>query len=421
MIGLYRFIYALAVIVLLLPEYLKRPPDVRKRWLREKFGFFGKDGEDRKKSIWVHAVSVGEVTAALPLLRRLKTAYPDKDLIVSTITDTGQKVAAEKTPPGTRIIYLPFDTKSALERSIRALNPSAFIGMETELWPCLFVALADHSIPILLLNGRISGKSASGYKKISFFMRRVLAPVTAFGMQSDADADRIIAIGADASKVRVTGNFKFDMVLTAPMPQWCSGLEGPVIVAGSTNDGEEELILAACRENLGHFPCLKLVLAPRHPERFAAVETLLRSSGIKYIKRSDMKEGSSGGEIYDVRVVLLDTVGELTSVYGAADIAVIGKSFKGIGGQNPLEPAWWGRPVICGPHMENFPFIKDFYLEGAAFETLPSQLSGRIRGLLQNPEKAQAAGKRAKELLDMHSGAVDRAMDIIKGCLAQGR
>jgi 3-deoxy-D-manno-octulosonic-acid transferase len=410
---IYSFLYTAALIFLFVPQYLKRPVDLRRRWLREKFGFFGPGMlPPGPGCIWVHAVSVGEVGACIPLLRKLKDLHPDIPVILSTITDTGRRVAMDRAPEGTRVVYLPFDLGFVLKGFISRIRPRIFVVIETEIWPNLFRTLAARDIPVVMLNGRISGKSSRGYRKVSFFMKKVFGNVRVFGMQGQADGQRLREIGADPEKVVVLGNFKFDLAMPREIPSWAAALGGPVIVAGSTFRGEEEIILSAYLQNIDRFPALKLILAPRHPERFREVEDMLRAKNVVFAKRSDLAAGhlrnaSSYG------VVLLDSVGELASVYGVADIAVIGKSFTGHGGQNPLEPAYWGKAILCGPHMENFPFIADFYREGAAFETGPSELAKKMRELLVTPEKAKVAGEKAKQLFAANAGAVDRAVKIV--------
>ncbi len=410
MLLIYSVLYAIVLAFLFVPQYLKRSSELRGRWLREKMGRieYSPAGD---RPIWVHAVSVGEVSASILLLKKIRAAYPERRIILSTITDTGQKIAREKAPSGTQVVYLPFDLLFILRRWLARTDPCMMIIIETELWPNLFRACALRGIPILLLNGRISGKSGQGYRRISFFMKEVLRNVSVFGMQGDIDAERLLAMGADKAKVKVLGNFKFDMDMPGSAPAWARGLKGPVIVAGSTFDGEEEMIVSAWKENLAKFPSLTLILAPRHPERFKDVEGMLAANRVPYVKRSSLRGTEDHGEN---GIVLLDTIGELTVVYGVADIAIIGKSFRGTGGQNPLEPAYWGKAIICGPHMENFPFIRDFYAEAAAFEVEESGLAKKIRELLVSPEKAQTAGEKAKELYLRNSGAVDRAMEIIR-------
>ncbi len=408
---IYSFLYTAALFFLLVPQYLKRPKDLRRRWLREKFGFFDREmWPSDAGCIWVHAVSVGEVGASIPLLRKLKELHPDIPVILSTVTDTGQKVATDKVPEGTTVVYLPFDLVSVLARFVKRIRPRIFIVIETELWPNLFRTLAEGDIPVVVLNGRISEKSSRGYGRVSFFMKKVFEHVRVFGMQSPTDADRLKRIGADPERVVVLGNFKFDLKVPEEIPSWAASLGGYVIVAGSTFRGEEEIILSAYLQNMDTFPDLKLVLAPRHPERFREVEDMLRAMNVVFVKRSDLRAGSP----HDAGVVLLDSVGELASVYGTADIAVIGKSFTGHGGQNPLEPAYWGKAILCGPHMENFPFIEDFYSKGAAFEVGPSELAKKIKELLVTPEKAKEAGAKARKLFAANAGAVDRAVKIVE-------
>jgi 3-deoxy-D-manno-octulosonic-acid transferase len=412
MFFIYGVLYAAVVMVLLLPEYLRRPQELRRRWLREKFGYL----PEAASVIWVHAVSVGEVGASIGLLQKLKAEYPDSGLLLSTITDTGQKMAIDKVPEGTKVVYLPFDISPILRRCIARVNPRVFIVVETELWPNIFRVFSRAGIPVVVVNGRISERSSRGYRKVSFFMRKVFSFVRSFGMQGEVDAGRLIEIGAPKEKVTVIGNFKFDMKMPGEVPSWAASLGGPIIVAGSTHRGEEAIMLDAYRENMGRFPGLKLILAPRHPERFGEVEELLKSSGISYAKRSEFGGAQDAGNLTK-NIILLDTIGELSALYGVAHVAVIGKSFTSTGGQNPLEPALWGKPIICGPHMENFPFIEDFYREGAAFQVEKNGLAKKIKEILLVPENARSAGMKARDLLMRNSGAVDRAMEMIRTCV----
>jgi 3-deoxy-D-manno-octulosonic-acid transferase len=407
---IYSFIYTIVILFLLAPQYLKRPKEYRPRWLREKLGSVPRLGP----AIWVHAVSVGEVGASTMLLRKLREDYPSLPIILSTMTDTGQKVAMGKAPAGTTVVYLPFDAGFALRRCLRRVRPVIFIVIETELWPNIIRFFARRGIPVMMLNGRISEKSARGYRKIPFLMREVFRHVAIFGMQSGTDEARLLEIGAAKEKVVVSGNFKFDMPINQEIPAWAAALKGPIIVAGSTHKGEEKLIISAFKENFSKFAGLKLILAPRHPERFGEAEEAVKAAGLPCLRRSQLGSGNSGVGEFDPVVILLDSVGELSAVYGVAHIAIIGKSFAAFGGQNPLEPAFWGKAIVCGPHMENFPFMKDFYREGAAFEVQPTGLPKKLKELLIDPVKAEAAGRKARELYMKNAGAVDRAMEIIK-------
>lgn len=413
---IYSFVYTLVICFLFIPQYLKRPEGLRGKWVREKLGSL----PDLASSFWVHAVSVGEVSAAVQLLRRLRTKYPAMPIVLSTITDTGQKVALDKVPEGVRVVYMPFESKWILERAFRRVRPKILIVMETELWPNIFRLSYKRNVPVIILNGRISAKSSRGYRKISFFMKKVFSYVTVFSMQSALDAERLKAIGADEKKVRVSGNFKFDMEMSGKMPVWTAAVIGPVIVAGSTHKGEEELVLSAYLENLGKFPDLKLILAPRHPERFGEVADMLRTRGTSFVRRTELGDHDSAREPIKEKILLLDSVGELSSVYAIADIALIGKSFIGTGGQNPLEPAYWGKPVLCGPHMENFPFMQEFYDAGAAFEVEPAFLAEKIGELLADPDLAKRTGEKAKVLYASRSGAVGKALEIIGKFVQEG-
>lgn len=412
MFFIYSVLYIVATIVLFMPEYLKRPKDIRAKWLSEKLGNLPR----REHSLWIHAVSVGEVSASVPFLNAVRKKYPGMPLVFSTTTDTGQKVAREKAPADTDVIYLPYDIGFILKKAISRVNPLVFMVIETELWPNTFRMLAREGIPVILLNGRISGTSLKGYRRISFFMKKVLSYVQEFGMQSSLDAERLTAIGADKKRISVLGNFKFDMDMHRAVPSWIVSLMGSVVVAGSTHPGEEELILRAYQENLDRFPDIILVIAPRHPERFGDVEELLRRMNIPYVRRTGLTEA-----VRPSRVLLLDSIGELAFVYSRADIAIIGKSFTGFGGQNPLEPAYWGKPIICGPHMENFTVIDEFYEKGAAFEVDAASLGAKITELLESPDKAKIAGEKARKLYLNNAGAVDRAIRILENTLGDDR
>jgi len=407
---IYSIIYTIVILVLFIPQYLKRPKELRRKWFEEKLGGL----PEMDHSFWVHAVSVGEVNAAIQLLKRLRERYPDMPIVLSTITDTGQKVASDKVPEGVRVLYLPFDINCILERAFMRVKPRMLIVIETELWPNIFRLSYKKNIPVIILNGRISEKASRGYLKISFFMKKVLSYVTVCSMQSSLDAERLMALGADGKKVQVSGNFKFDMEIPGERPAWTTSVTGPVIVAGSTHRGEEKLVLTAYLENLGKFPDLKLVLAPRHPERFREVADLLRGRKIPFVMRSELGAGAIAEEPFREKVLLLDSVGELSSVYCIADIALIGKSFIGTGGQNPLEPAYWGKPILCGLHMENFPFMSEFYDEGAAFEVEPAFLAEKIGSLLAAPESAKKAGEKARKIYSGKSGAVGKALKLIE-------
>lgn len=416
---LYSIIYSFALIFILPFEYLKRPKELRKRWLREKFGLFNSSFTLSPSSfIWVHAVSVGEVAASIPLITALKEIYPSKKIILSTITDTGQKIAKEKAPEGVTIVYLPFDIPFILELMLKRVTPEILILIETELWPNLLKKFKKKNIPIIILNGRISEKSLKGYQKISFFMKKVFSYVDFFGMQNEIYAERIKNFGINRDKIANLGNFKFDITLSSYIPEWTKKIKNPVIVAGSTHEGEEDFLSSVYIDLQKDFPDLNFIIAPRHPERFGEVEEILRLKGIAFLKRSSLNSECNSSQKIKGKIIILDTLGELSSIYQISDIAIIGKSFYGYGGQNPFEPAFWGKPIICGPHMENFPIIQDFYKEGAAIEVKKDELNSKLKELLLSPERSKEIGLKAEKLYKKNSGAVQKALNIIQRFLS---
>jgi 3-deoxy-D-manno-octulosonic-acid transferase len=412
---LYSIIYIVALIFIFPFEYFKRLGHLRERWLKDKFGLLDSSLITHYSSpIWVHAVSVGEVMASLPLLKSLREKYPSKNIILSTITDTGQKVAGERVPEGTGVVYLPFDIIPVIYAVIKKVKPVILIIIETELWPNLIRSFRGNGIPVILLNGRISEKSFRGYKRISLFMKMVLSHIDFFGMQGEEYAERIRNLGVNTGKVLNTGNFKFDSSPPSQIPEWTGKIKGPIITAGSTHEGEEEFIASVYHELKKDSPALNLIIAPRHPERFKGVEDILRLKGISFIKRSALSNELPESTIVQGQIILLDTVGELSAIYGISDIAIIGKSFRGYGGQNPLEPAYWGKPIVCGPHMENFPVIREFYSEGAAIEVREDELYSTLKELILSPEKAGEIGSKAQELYRRNAGAVEKSLKIVE-------
>ncbi len=407
----YSIAYIIALLFILPFEYFKRPTNLRKIWIKEKFGFYTPEFiRNIRECIWVHAVSVGEVMASQPLLKKIIEKYPSKKIILSTITDTGRKVALENAKENINVVYMPFDLCFLINPILRKINPELLIVIETELWPNFIKAFKKYNIPILLLNGRISEKSFNGYKKIKFFMKKIFENIDFFGMQNEVYSSRIIELGAKKDRVLITGNFKFDVSNHDNIPDWAWNVKGRVIVAGSTHDEEEEMITDIFLMLKKEFSDLNLIIAPRHPERFNSVAEMLKEKSLTFIRRTQINKN----QISHCSIILLDTIGELAKIYGVADIVIIGKSFKAHGGQNPLEPALWGKAIVCGSNMENFPVIQEFLKEKAAIQVLESDLYNTLRELLINPEKARALGLKAKELCEKNSGSVSKALEIVK-------
>ncbi len=409
---IYSIIYFFILLFLLPIEYFKRPSDIRKRWLKERVGVFEDSSEiNKKNTIWIHAVSVGEVISAEAFIKKLNALYPDFNIILSTVTDTGQKVAKERLSNIAQIIYVPFDLSFCVKKTIDYFKPSLMIIMETELWPNIIRECKKKLIPVILINGRISEKSFKGYKRLGFFMHDILKNIDKFCMQNELYAERIKKLGAMPAKICVTGNFKFDTKPPSEPPEWTKFLKGRVIVAGSTHYPEEDIILNTYIKLMSIFPDLILILAPRHPERFKEVEELVKNKALRYIKKTDLRHNSAplSGSI----VIILDVIGELASTYGCCEIAIIGGSFIKHGGQNPLEPAYWSKGIICGPSMENFPFIEEFYKENGALKTDKENLYIAIYELLQNKEKLIYMGREAIRLYEKNAGATDKVLEII--------
>ena len=416
MLLLYNFFSAISLLMYFPWLLLKKGPKDRQTYLSERLGISRYTDTD----IWVHAVSVGEVMACLPFLRRLKEEFPEKKIVFSTTTYTGQKIAREKFPEADRIMYMPWDTGLCVKKVVRELRPKIFITVETELWPVLFQTLRNSGSYIVLLNGRISYESFKGYKRIKTFMKAVLSNLDYLYMQGKGDAERIISIGAKPEKVGIMGNFKFDVELHEPQnfAMWLNSLDGKVLVAGSTHKGEEEIIIDAYEAIKKTTSDLKLVLAPRHPQRFKEVAEILEKRGLNYIRRSEINQGSGvrGQRLYDI--ILLDSIGELPQTFSRATITFIGGSLFPLGGHNILEPAYWGNPIIFGPHMDNFPIASDFLKEGAALMVKDSRdIAATVKDLLMNTEKAKQMGQKAKSIIDSNTGAVEKALGLVRGFL----
>ena len=426
MFFIYSLLYAIVLLFLLPYEYMRRPKGLRSIWLRERLGFLSSklltpngsaELAEVSKPIWVHAVSVGEVISAVPFIKELKGRYPSIPVVLSTVTDTGRKVARERVSDIAQIVYLPFDLVHIVRRVLKRIRPALFITVETELWPNIFRTFKSEGIPILVLNGRLSDNSFRGYRRVRFFIKDVLACVDLFCMQESIYEKRIRELGVEGNKVRVTGNFKFDTRPSEKLPEWTNSLGHPVVLAGSTHEGEEELMVSVFERLRNDFPGMNLILAPRHPERFERVEEMVKAKSLDYVKRSELRTPNSELRTIGGKILILDTIGELASAYGISDIAIMGGSFYKVGGHNPLEPAFWGKPVVCGPHMENFPFIQDFYIGSGAIKTDDAGLYEVIKELLRSPVKRKAMGERAKALYNEKAGAVDRAIEVLESYL----
>jgi 3-deoxy-D-manno-octulosonic-acid transferase len=371
-----------------------------------------------RESIWIHAVSVGEALAARRLVERLKERFPEVPLYVSTTTLTGRAVAERALTQADGFFYAPFDWPRPVRRALEHVNPRLLVLVETEIWPNLIDRAKTRGALIVLVNGRISGRALPRYVSVRKLMARVLARIDLFLMQSDTHAGRIRQMGAPEDRVQVSGNLKFDARLPVPAARLLSLLgrrRGPVFVAGSTMEGEEEAVLAAFRALRTPCPEARLVLAPRHPERFARAEELVQAAGFRCQKRSELEASWGDGD-----VLLLDTLGELAQIYAVASAVFVGGSLVPTGGHNVLEAAVHGRAVIVGPHMQNFQEIADLFLAAGALVqvTSASELSREVVALATDEPRRERVGEAARSLIEQHRGAVDCTVEAIGRLMA---
>ncbi len=368
--------------------------------------------------LWLHAVSVGETMAALGLVEALHTAYPELRVVFSTVTATGQRVARERVRCADHVIYFPLDLPWVVRRVVAQLRPRLFVVMETEIWPNCFRELGRRSIPIVIANGRLSPSSFRGYRRLRWAMRRVLAPVTRFAMQSEGDGARVRAIGADPARVVVTGNLKYDEAHTLPdalaMAELAARIgepgAAPAWICASTHEGEEAACLDAYQRLRQGLPELRLILAPRHPERADAVEALIRERGLDWLRLS-----AAGGRWHEP-VLLVDEVGWVMRLFGYATVAFVGGSLVESGGHNLLEPAAWGIPPCFGPHTFNFPDITaELLAAGGGIQVQDAAALERETGLLlHDAERRQRVGAAARQVVEAKAGAVARTVEVVR-------
>jgi 3-deoxy-D-manno-octulosonic-acid transferase len=376
-------------------------------------------------SIWIHAVSVGETIAVAGLVAELRRRCPSRPLYISHVTPTGRVAGESRIPEVTGRFYLPLDWKWAVRRVFERLHPSLLIVAETELWPNLMRVARDAGTRVVLVNARLSERSLRGYRRFGFFFRNVLGSLDHVFAQSERDARRFEQLGVARSHVSVAGNLKFDArppepgELSRRLRTALAGAgRGPVLVAGSTVAGEESLVLHAWERIRAQFPQAFLVLAPRHPQRFEESARLLNERGGAFVRRSALRPGARESQLASAEIVLLDSIGELAGVYELADVAFVGGSLVPKGGHNLLEPAYWSKPVLFGPHMQSFLDIAEqFVREQAGFQVGDAdELGARVAELFADPQQCALVGSRAKRLLERECGATAR---IVSSLLAQ--
>ena len=381
----------------------------------QRFGFIEQIPEGQRL-LWIHAVSVGEAQAAVPLVRMLRLQYPEAQLLMTTTTPTGAHRVRQAFDRDVSHCYVPYDVPGAVRRFLDRAHPELAIIMETELWPNTFTACRHRSIPVLVANARLSERAALRYQRISALVRTLLASVSAVAAQTAADAERFIALGTAPEKVTVTGSIKFDFEVPAGLlpaaraarAYW--GSQRPVWIAASTHEAEDEQVLEAFSRVLRALSDTLLVLVPRHPERFAKVAALCRRHGYDTALRSQQP-----GACNTVDVFIGDSMGELLLFYGASDVAFVGGSLVPVGGHNPLEPAALGIPIVMGPHLFNFADISTRLDAVGAAQIVHSakELADVIIELLQDRDRRQHMGEQGKRFVEQNRGALEQVLTLI--------
>ncbi|WP_062487165.1 3-deoxy-D-manno-octulosonic acid transferase [Candidatus Nitrospira inopinata] len=380
------------------------------------------DKEQRDRPVvWVHAVSLGEAVAAAPLVKALRERHPELCYIVTTVTETGREAVEQRLAGVAEHRYAPLDFPWAVSGMVNRLRPSLYLFVETELWPNVLWTLNDRRIPTILVNGRLSSRSFDRQNRgaVRSFYRSVIRSITLCLMQADRDRQRIVALGADPSRVHTTGNIKFDQPLPAGEDGEASerrfGLNQSdrLILAGSTHAGEEEMLVAAYRRIVEADPSVVLMLAPRHIERVERVESMIRDAGFTVQRKSRIEQKGRGP-----RVVILDTRGELARAYREATVAFVGGTLVPVGGHNLLEPAAWGKPVLFGPYTDHCAEVATMLEEaGGGRRVRDVEELVRVCGeWLADPHARERVGGAARRVVSDNQGALQRTLDLIESC-----
>jgi 3-deoxy-D-manno-octulosonic-acid transferase len=387
--------------------------------LGQRFGF---GFPEIRESIWIHAVSVGEVQAAVPLIRALIRRFPGQVIVVTTVTPTGAARVATLFGGTVQHCYIPFEFPHAIRSFFSSVKPRAAMIMETEIWPNLFRGCGVRNIPLVLVSARISPKSVPGYRRLLPLIRETLSHGIIIAAQTQADADRFLQLGANPERTRVTGNIKFDVELEPNISgdgeQLRSALFGdrPVWTAASTHEGEEEQVLEAHRSLLEKHPTLLLVLVPRHPERFGGVRELIERWGFGVVARTEGRSCDAATEVF-----LVDTMGEVPLFFAASDIAFVGGSLVPVGGHNLLEPAAQGLPIVTGPYVFNAQEIADNFIGLGACRLVDNSdaLAATISDLIEHPVEAAKIGRNGFAVLEQNRGSLKRLLVLLEPLLAR--
>jgi 3-deoxy-D-manno-octulosonic-acid transferase len=426
---IYSFLVTLGVL-LTAPYYLwKRRDELAGRRWQERFGLLPESFQQAERgAIWLHAVSVGETLAVVKLARDLQALFPDRKIFLSSVTPAGRVAGESRLPSVAGRFYLPMDWRGAVGAALERIQPSLLLIVETELWPNLLRAAHEFGARIILVNARLSPRSFRRYRLLRPLMRRVLENVDVICAQTEADAERFQHLGAAPGRIVLSGNLKFDsepprLAAFSCLLEKAAGVtgRGPIMIAASTMPGEEPIVLQAWSKIRAHYPKALLVLAPRHPARFDEVARVLADSGRSYTRRTHLacQEPEISRQVATCEVLLLDTIGELAGILELADAVFMGGSLVPTGGHNILEAAYWAKPVVFGPHMENFQDIARLFLEANACVQVQDAagLAESVLKLFGDRDFARRLGERGKQVLEKQTGATARVLEQIQRLL----
>lgn len=418
MYAIYSFLLFLSMLFYI-PAYFVKHRLIRKTplFLARRLGFYVPQKlKSDSPSIWIHAVSVGEVLSLQRLLETLKRQHPDWRIYFSTLTVSGMKMAQEKLSAADEIFFVPLDFRGAVKRFFRTINPDLFVLAESEFWPNLIRAAGERTRGVILINGRISPKSAGRYRRLKPVIKKILAPVNRFLVQTKKDGERLTAMGIGDERIEVAGNLKAEILLPVLSVSELENIrnelglaeENRVVVAGSTHRGEESILLRAFAAVQILKPELRLILAPRHIERSAEVEKICREHDLKFRRKTE----AEGEKEWDV--LILDTIGELSRIYAVSDLSFIGGSLIPWGGQNLLEPSFYGKPVFFGPHMHNFEHLAELFVEEGAARIMRTR--DDLEAMFQDVDKDELSdmGRRGRALLSSLQGATSKTLKAIE-------
>jgi len=418
-----RFSYTLLYYLLLPVVFFRlllrsrKAPLYRQRWA-ERLGFF--KAPDQINGLWVHAVSVGETIAAAPLIKQIQRRFPDLPITITTMTPTGSERVRAMFGDSVFHVYVPYDTPGAVKRFLHRVQPRLALVMETELWPNLVHCCTHQNIPVLIANARLSERSARGYQRFVKLTGDMLDKVAVIAAQTEDDGRRFVSLGLDSKKLHITGSVKFDIQVTDELllagqklrQQWG---ERPVMIAASTHQGEDEQVLEAFADVLKQHPTALLVLVPRHPERFVAVEALCREQGYSCVLRSKAEP-----VLASTQVLLADTMGEMMLLFAASDVAFVGGSLVPCGGHNYLEPAVLAMPILSGPHVFNFSEISDMLTTAGGMQIVDNAqaLAQQANRWFEQPLLCQQVGQSARAVVEANRGAQQRLFVLVEKYLS---